>query len=137
MSIRIGIILCPVDIFFEDRVGFYGLEFRLEAIKTMTVGAAVGTAAGIGEFVAIVLGLISWCSPGKRLLKGQNLEGGQCLLHTNCPSLHLPSSPSWDQRQCDRSWRRNEEDAGTRRQCRQQGQRDHGRFACESESLPR
>ena len=135
MLVHLSIIVCPMNFFFENRVGFYGLEFRFEAIETMAVGAAIGTATGVGEFVAVILRLVSWCSP----VKESSAKGSTAIVvdpsPTNCPCLRLLSSPFWDQRQCVRSWQRSEEDAGIRRQCRQRGRRGHGRFAYENESL--
>lgn len=44
--------------FFEDRIGFHGLELGLEVTEA-TVRAAVGAATSVGEGVSIVVGLIA------------------------------------------------------------------------------
>jgi hypothetical protein len=64
MLIHVSILGLSTMIFFlEDRVSIGSLEFGLEVTDGMAVGAAVGATTGVGEVVAIVLGLVSRSAP--------------------------------------------------------------------------
>ena len=47
----------------EDRIRLDSLELGLEIADGVTMGAAIGTTTGIGEVVAIILGLVTRSAP--------------------------------------------------------------------------
>lgn len=55
--------LRSVVTFLEHWLRFDGFEFSLEIGDGMTMGAAVGTAAGVGELVAIILAFFAGGAP--------------------------------------------------------------------------
>ena len=50
-------------LFLEDRIRLDSLEFGLEIADGVTMRAAIGTTTGVGEVVAIILGLITRSAP--------------------------------------------------------------------------
>lgn len=63
VTVLLGIFHGSMVFLLEDGVGLDGLEFGLEVTDGMTKGAAIGTTTCIGEFVAIVLGLVARSAP--------------------------------------------------------------------------
>lgn len=66
--VHFGIVLRPMNILLKDRIGLNSLEFGLETIQTMAVGATIGATTGIGEIVTVVLRLVTWKSPDIAIL---------------------------------------------------------------------
>ena len=64
MIIQVGVILeCAMVLFLEDRIRLDSLEFGLEVADGVTMRAAIGTTTGIGEVIAIILGLVTRSAP--------------------------------------------------------------------------
>ena len=62
--LQVSVILgCAMELFLEDRIRLDSLEFGLEIADGVTVRAAIGTTTGIGEVVAIILGLVTRSAP--------------------------------------------------------------------------
>ena len=74
MSQFVHLLLWGAMVFLlEDGIGLDVLEFGLE-VGDDTVGAAIGTTTGVGESVAIVLGLGPRRAPGRRCQLRQMTE---------------------------------------------------------------
>ncbi len=54
-----------MKLLFEHRLRVDGLEFGLEVTDGMTVGAAIGATASVGEFIAIVLRFVARTAPAE------------------------------------------------------------------------
>ena len=64
MIIHVSVIFeCAMVFLLEDRIRLDSLELGLEIADGVTMGAAVGTTTGIGEVVAIILGLVTRSAP--------------------------------------------------------------------------
>lgn len=64
MIIQVGVIFeCAMVLFLKDRIRLDSLEFGLEIVDGVTVRAAIGTTTGVGEVVAIILGLVTRSAP--------------------------------------------------------------------------
>ena len=64
MIIHVGVILeCAMVLLLKDRIRLNSLELGLEITNGVTMRAAIGTTTGIGEVVAIILGLVTRSAP--------------------------------------------------------------------------
>lgn len=64
MLIHVGVIFeGAMVLLLEDRIRLDGLELGLEITDGVTMRAAIGTTTGIGEVVAIILGLVTRSAP--------------------------------------------------------------------------
>ena len=64
MLLQVGVILgCAMELFLEDRIRLDSLEFGLEIADGVTMRAAIRTTTGVGEVVAIILGLVTRSAP--------------------------------------------------------------------------
>lgn len=52
-----------MKLFFEDRIRLDCLKFGLKVANGMTVRATIGSTTGVGEIIAVILGLIAWGAP--------------------------------------------------------------------------
>lgn len=142
MGQLLHILLGRAILLFKDGISLDVLKLGLEAVDVMAVGAAVGAASSIGEFVAIVLRLGSWGAPKSHRcqlsgVRGRSADAVKVQIFTNCPYRRPPSSPSLGRRRCGLIWQSSGGDAGCRRQSRRPSQHGRGHSACESESLVR
>ena len=64
MIIHVGVIFeCAMVLLLEDRIRLDSLELGLEITNGVTMRAAIGTTTGVGEVVAIILGLVTRSAP--------------------------------------------------------------------------
>ena len=64
MIVQVGVILgCAMVLFLEHRIRLDSLEFGLKIADGVTMRTAIRTTTGIGEVVAIVLGLVTRSAP--------------------------------------------------------------------------
>ena len=64
MIIHVGVIFeRAMVLLLENRIRFDSLKLGLEVTDSVTVRAAIGTTTGIGEVVAIILGLVTRSAP--------------------------------------------------------------------------